>query len=96
MQHENARHRVAAAVLRWDRLRVGDDNLKGELDAANQREHNFKAAWMRANTEIQKRQSEVERLSAELERATNLAKDAETSDQEEESASEPSDAWKPQ
>jgi hypothetical protein len=46
-------------------------------------EHNFKAAWMRP-------------LSTELEKATNLAKDAEAPDQEGDSASEPSDAWKPQ
>jgi hypothetical protein len=35
-------------------------------------------------------------LSTELEKATNLAKDAEAPDQEGDSASEPSDAWKPQ
>ena len=70
-------------------------NLKAELDAANRARTQLQGGLDKANTEIQKRQSEVERLSAELERATNLAKDAETSD-EGESASEPSDAWKPQ
>ena len=38
-------------------------------------ERNFKAVD-EANSEITKRQSEVERLSAELEKAIDLAKDA--------------------
>jgi len=59
-------------------------------------EHNFKATWMSPHSEIEKKQSEVERLSTELEKATNLAKDPEAPDQKGDSASEPSDAWQPQ
>jgi peptidoglycan hydrolase CwlO-like protein len=71
-------------------------NLKAELDAANRTRTQLQGSLDEANTEIEKRQSEVERLSAELEKATNLAKGAEAPDQEGDSASEPSDAWKPQ
>ena len=51
-------------------------NLKAELDAANRARTELQGGLDEANTEIQKKQSEVERLSAELEKATNLAKDA--------------------
>jgi septal ring factor EnvC (AmiA/AmiB activator) len=71
-------------------------NLKAELDAANRARTQLQGGLDEANTEIQERQFEVERLRAELEKATSLAKDAETPDQEGESASEPSDAWRPQ
>ena len=71
-------------------------NLKTELDAANRARTQLEGGLKEANSEIEKRQSEIERLSAELEKATDLAKDAEAPDQEGDSASEPSDAWKPQ
>ena len=71
-------------------------NLKAELDAANRARTQLQGGLDEANTEIRERQFEVKRLRAELEEATSLAKDAETPDQEGESASEPSDAWRPQ
>jgi septal ring factor EnvC (AmiA/AmiB activator) len=71
-------------------------NLKAELDAANRARTQLQGGLDEANTEIRERHFEVERLRAELEKATSLAKDAETPGQEGESASEPSDAWKPQ
>ena len=71
-------------------------NLKTELDAANRARIQLQRGLDEANSEIKKRQSEVERLSAELEKATNLAKDAEAPNQEGDSASEPSNGWQPQ
>jgi chromosome segregation ATPase len=71
-------------------------NLKTELDAANRARTQLQGGLEEANSEIEKRQSEVERLSAELEKATDLAKDAEAPVQEGDSASEPSDGWRPQ
>jgi chromosome segregation ATPase len=71
-------------------------NLKTELDAADRARTQLQGGLEEANSEIEKRQSEVERLTAELEKATDLAKDAEAPDQEGDSASEPSDAWRPQ
>ena len=71
-------------------------NLKTELDAANRARTELQGGLDEANSEIEKRQFELERLKDELEKATNLAKDAEVPDQEGDSASEPSDAWKPQ
>jgi septal ring factor EnvC (AmiA/AmiB activator) len=71
-------------------------NLKTELDAANRARIQLQRGLDEANSEIKKRQSEVERLSAELEKATNLAKDAEAPHQEGDSASEPSNGWQPQ
>jgi chromosome segregation ATPase len=71
-------------------------NLKTELDAANRARTQLEGGLKEANSEIEKRQSEVERLSAGLEKATDLAKDAEAPDQDGDSASKPSDAWQPQ
>jgi chromosome segregation ATPase len=71
-------------------------NLKTELDAANQARTQLQGGLEEANSEIEKRQSEVERLSAELEKATDLAKSTEAPHQEGDSASEPSDPWRPQ
>jgi septal ring factor EnvC (AmiA/AmiB activator) len=70
-------------------------NLKAELDATNRARTQLQGGLDKATAEIQSRQSEITRLSAELERATNLAKDAEIPDQEGGSAAE-SDSWKPQ
>jgi len=69
-------------------------NLKTELDASNRARTQLQSDLDEA--EIEKKQSEVERLSTELEKATNLAKDPEAPDQKGDSASEPSDAWQPQ
>jgi septal ring factor EnvC (AmiA/AmiB activator) len=68
-------------------------NLKTELDAANQARTQLQSGLDEANAEIKKGQSEIERLSTELENATNLAKDAEAPVQG--SAAEPSDGWQP-
>lgn len=65
-------------------------NLKAELDAANRARTELQGGLDEANSEIEKRQFELERLKDELEKATKLA------DQDGDSASEPSDAWKPQ
>ena len=76
-------------------------NLKAELDAAHQARTQLQSALDEANAEIKKQQSEIERLSTELENATNLAKDAEAPDQkgapasEALPASEASDGWQP-
>jgi septal ring factor EnvC (AmiA/AmiB activator) len=70
-------------------------NLKTELDAANQARTQLQSGLDEANAEIKKGQSEIERLSTELENATNLAKDAEAPDQKEGSAAESSDGWQP-
>jgi chromosome segregation ATPase len=91
-----ANEQAVQAKARIAELETVVANLKTELDAANRARTQLQGGLDEANTEIQKKQSEVERLSAELEKATNLAKDAETSGQEGESVSEPSDAWKPQ
>jgi hypothetical protein len=40
--------------------------------------------------------AEVERLSSELEKALDLAKKADSQNQQGDSASEPSDGWQPQ
>jgi septal ring factor EnvC (AmiA/AmiB activator) len=77
-----------ASVAELERV-VAD--LKAELDAANRARTQLQGGLDEANTEIQTRQSEIERLSAELERATT-----QTPDQEGDSAAEPSDSWKPQ
>jgi chromosome segregation ATPase len=78
-------------------------NLKKELDEANQARTEREGAVEEANSEIEKRQSEivrlsaeVERLSSELEKALDLAKDADPLNQQGDSASEPSDGWRPQ
>jgi peptidoglycan hydrolase CwlO-like protein len=69
-------------------------NLKTELDAANQARTQLQSGLDEANAEIKKGQSEIERLSSELENATK-AKDAEAPDQKGGSAAEPSDGWQP-
>jgi septal ring factor EnvC (AmiA/AmiB activator) len=71
-------------------------NLKTELGVANRARTQLQDGLDQANSEIERRQFELERLTDELEKATNAAKRAETPDQEGDSASEPSDAWKPQ
>jgi septal ring factor EnvC (AmiA/AmiB activator) len=91
-----ANEQVVQARARMVELERVVANLKTELDAANRARTQLQGGLDEANSEIKKRQSEVERLSDELEKATNLAKDAEAPDQEGDSASEPSDAWKPQ
>ena len=91
-----ANEQVVQARARIAELERVVANLKTELDAANRARTQLQGGLEEANSEIEKRQSEVERLRAELEKATDLAKDAEAPDQEGDSASEPSDAWKPQ
>jgi septal ring factor EnvC (AmiA/AmiB activator) len=91
-----ANEQVVQTTVRVAELERVVANLKAELDAANRARTELQRGLDEANIEIQRRHFEVERLSAELEKATSLAKDAETPDQEVESASEPSDAWKPQ
>ena len=71
-------------------------NLNTELNAANEARKRLQADFDEAKSEIDKRQSELAGLSAELENATNAAKDAEPPAQEGDSASASSDAWKPQ
>ena len=76
-------------------------NLKTELDAAHQARTQLQSGLDEANAEIKKQQSEIERLSTELENATNLSKDAEAPDQkgtpasEALPASEVLDGWQP-
>ena len=91
-----ANEKVVQASTRVAELERVVANLKTELDAANRARTQLQGSLDEANSEIEKRQSEVERLNDELEKAANLAKDAEAPDQEGDSASEPSDAWKPQ
>ena len=91
-----ANEQVVQTTVRVAELERVVANLKAELDAANRARTELQRGLDEANTEIQRRQFELERLTDELEKATSLAKDAETPDQEGESASEPSDAWKPQ
>ena len=91
-----ANEQVVQARARIAELESVVANLKTELDAANQARTQLQGSLEEANSEIEKRQSEVERLSSELEKATDLAKCAEAPDQEGDSASEPSDPWRPQ
>ena len=91
-----ANEQVVQARERMAELERVVANLKTELDAANRARTQLQSGLDEANSEIEKRQSEVERLSTELAKATNSAKDAEAPDQKGDSASEPSDAWKPQ
>jgi septal ring factor EnvC (AmiA/AmiB activator) len=92
----SANEQVVEARSRVAELERVVANLKTELDAANRARTELQGGLDEASSEIEKRQFELERLQDELEKATNLAKDAEASDQEGESASEPSDPWKPQ
>ena len=71
-------------------------NLKTELDAANQARTRLQGGLEEAKLEITKRQSEIERLTAELEKAIDLAKDANARNQQEDPVSGPSDPWQPQ
>jgi chromosome segregation ATPase len=71
-------------------------NLKTELDAANQARTQLQGGLKEANSEIEKRQAEVARLSAELEKAIDLAKDAPAPNQQGDSTSETSEGWQPQ
>ena len=91
-----ANEQVVQARARIAELERVVANLKTELDAANRARTQLQGGLEEANSEIEKRQFELERLKDELEKATNLAKDAEAPDQEGDSASEPSDAWQPQ
>jgi septal ring factor EnvC (AmiA/AmiB activator) len=92
----SANEQVVEARSRVAELERVVANLKTELDAANRARTELQGGLDEANSEIEKRQFELERLQDELGKATNLAKDAEAPDQEGESASEPSDPWKPQ
>jgi uncharacterized protein HemX len=70
-------------------------NLRTERDAANQAQTQLQGALEEANTEIEKRQSEIERLGAELEKAIDLAKQTKAPNQSENTAEPPGD-WQPQ
>jgi septal ring factor EnvC (AmiA/AmiB activator) len=94
---------LQAARARNAELESVVTNQKEELDAANQARTEREGAVEEANSEIEKRQAEivrlsaeVERLSSELEKALDLAKDADALNQQGDSASEPSDGWRPQ
>jgi chromosome segregation ATPase len=94
---------LRAARARNAELESVVTNLKKELDAANQARTELQDAVEEANSGIEKRQSEivrlsaeVDRLSAELQKAINLAKDADAQNQQGDSASEPSNSWQPQ
>ena len=89
--------RLANEQVVQARARIAElESCQTELDAANRARTQLQGSLEEANSEIEKRQSEVERLSSELEKATDLAKCAEAPDQEGDSASEPSDPWRPQ
>jgi septal ring factor EnvC (AmiA/AmiB activator) len=92
----SANEQVVVARARVAELERVVANLKTELDAANRARTELQGGLNEANSEIEKRQFELERLNDELEKAINLAKGAKAPDQEGDSASEPSDAWKPQ
>ena len=92
----SVREQIVQASARNAELESVVANLKTELDAANQARTELQGALEEVKSQIEKRQSEIERLTAELEKATDLAKDAEAPDQEGDSASEPSDGWRPQ
>ena len=91
-----ANEQAVQARTRIAELESAVANLKTELDASNQAREQLQGALEEANSEIEKRQSEVERLNAELEKANDLAKGTEAPNQEGDSASEPSDPWRPQ
>ena len=90
-----ANEQVVQARERTAELERVVANLKTELDASNRVRTQLQSGLDEANSEIGKKQFEVERLSTELEKA-NLAKDAEAPDQKGDSTSEPSDGWQPQ
>jgi septal ring factor EnvC (AmiA/AmiB activator) len=66
--------------------------LKIELDEANESRAELQGRLEEAKSENEKRQSEIEQLGTELQKA----KDAKATNQEGDSGSEPSDAWRPQ
>ena len=78
-----AREQVVQARARNAELENVVANLKTELDAANQARTQLEGGLKEANSEIEKRQFEVERLNAELEKVTDFS-------------SEPSEGWQPQ
>ena len=90
-----ANEQVVQAKARIAELESVVANLRTELDAANRGRTQLQGALEEAKCEIEKRQSEVERLTGELEKATDLPKGTEAPNQEGDSASEPSDAWQP-
>ena len=87
---------LRAARARISELEIVVANLKRELDAANRAQTKLQGALGEANSEIERRQFEVERLTTELEEAHQLAKDAEVLGDrahQGDSASEPSDRF---
>ena len=88
---------LTAASARISELEIVVANLKRELDAANQAQRKLQGALDEANSEVERRQFEVERLTTELEEAHQLAKDAEALGDrahQGDSASEPSDRFR--
>ena len=90
------REQVVQASARNAKLESVVANLKTELDAANQARTELQGALEEVKSQIEKRQSEIKRLTAELEKAMDLIKDAEAPNQQGDSASERSEGWQPQ
>ena len=90
----SVREQIVQASARNAELESVVANLKTELDAANQARTELQGALEEVKSQIEKRQSEIKRLTAELEKAMDLIKDAEAPNQQGDSASEPS--WQPQ